>query len=309
MKKITFLLMATLIVVSLNAQNKLQNGGFEEDLTTFTVEEEVGGNTLNVLRRVNNIGSTTTATSNPTSTATTVTEGMWVKRILNTYKIKSIVTTDDKQEGNRSLHYVCPAGITSTGLTAWYRTIASQQKINGGLDATKKYKVTFWAKKDDTAENGIDEIKIWVRDQDKNKTKQMGVTLSDTWEEYTREFDLPSFAGNATFTNAYFGISCPSTYEAGATKYVGVLLDNILLEEKTSTDVNTIKNASFTTYALQNQIIVKGVKAGENISVFNTLGATVATLKANEDVTNININTQGVYLVRVNNSTQKVLVK
>ncbi len=314
MKKITLLLMATFTMVALNAQNKLQNAGFEDDLTTFTVEETKNGTTYNVLRRVANIIHTTTQTSNPTSTAVAVTPGMWVKKAPNSGYLKSIVTTDYKHNGTSALHYRNMAGNGAGNMNKWYQTIACQQKVPNALDKTKKQIIKFWARVDTTSNNECDKVIVWIRADNENTTKSISVNLTGgtTWTEYTVTVDLPAFAAahpTATYTAPYFGVSCPTTYEAGKTKYAGVFLDDISLEQDNTTDVNTVQNASFTTYTLQNQIVVKGVKAGKHISVFNTLGATIATVKANANTTNINIAKQGVYLVQVNNNTQKVLVK
>ncbi len=311
MKKITFLLMATFVMVALNAQNKLQNGGFEGYLTEFTV---IDGTTI-LLRRVAGITHTKTQKTNPTSAEAMVSPGMWLKKAPNTGYLKSIVTRDDKHAGERALHYQNKKGNKAVNMDVWYQTIACQQKVPNAIDKTKKHTVKFWAKVDDTADNVCDKVTVWLRAGNVNKTKSISVDLTGgaTWTEYTVEIDLPGFVAKnptAEFNTSYFGISCPTTYNGeGKTNYAGVLLDDISLEENSSTDVETVKSPSFTTYSLNNQIVVKGVKAGDNITVYNTLGATVATLKANANNTNINVAEQGVYLVRVNNSTQKVFVK
>ncbi len=313
MRKITFLLMATFVMVALNGQNKLQNGGFEDDPATFTVQE----GTNNVLRRVANIVHTTTQTANPTSTAVAVTPGMWVKKAPNSGYLKSIVTTEDKHSGNSALHYQNRAGNGGAKMDVWYQTIACQQKVSNELDKTKKYTVKFWAKVDDTASNVCDKVIVWLRAGNENKTKSISVDLTGgtTWTEYTVTIDLPTFSAThptATYTTSYFGISCPTTYNAeGKTNYAGVFLDDISLEKKkeNSTAVNDVKEQPFTTYSFNNTVYVKGAKAGQNIAVFNTLGAQVKTLKSEQNVTSINIPQKGVYLIRVNETTQKVLVK
>ncbi len=309
MKKITFLLMATFVMVALNGQNKLQNGGFEDDPATFTVKKE--------LRRVHKINAAKTQTANPTSTAVAVTEGMWVKKATNSGYIHSILKTDDKHEGTSSLFYKIGNNCAATGLTAWYNTIACSQKMSAKLDVTKKHTVKFWAKAEDIAKNTCKQVVVWIRDDAKNKTLEKTVKLTGgtTWTEYTVEIDLPTFIagkGQGATDFTYFGVSCPTTYNAqNKTNYVGVLLDDISLEEKkeSSTAVNDVKEQSFTTYSLNNTIYVKGAKAGQNVAVFNTLGTQIKTLKAEQNVTSINIAQKGVYLVRVNGNTQKVLVK
>lgn len=78
---------------------------------------------------------------------------------------------------------------------------------------------------------------------------------------------------------------------------------NIIEEEVTPLDKTSTSNANV--YAEQNNIIVIGVKEGEAISVFTTMGTLVKTIKATNDV-RINVPSNQIYLVRIENKTFKV---
>ncbi|MGC3978023.1 MAG: T9SS type A sorting domain-containing protein [Paludibacteraceae bacterium] len=311
MKKTTLLLFVMFLVISLNAQNKIQNASFEDDINTFTVVES----SANVLMRVANIQDATTQTASPTTaTAVSVANGLWVKKAPNSGYVKGVVVTSDFEDGASSLNLKITSGATQTGLNNWYQCVA-QQKILGGLDNTKKYVAKFWAKVDATANNVCSQVVVFASDNTAkvNITKTIALTGGTTWTEYTTsEFDVPAHIvtnPTANFSTAFFGIGIPTTYDANSkTNYSGVLLDNISLTEVIlGTGTSQLEN-SYKCYVVNNTIKIDGTNEGQEITVFNMLGEKVTSTKATSTNTSIE-SAKGIYLVRIENTTKKIIVK
>ena len=311
MKKITLLFASAIISLSLNAQNLIQNAGFENSPTTFTVVE----GTTNVLMRVAGHYDVTTQTTAPTASAISVTDGLWLKKAPNSGYVKGILTTSDFQEGASCLQLQNKNGSTAAGMTNWYQCVA-QQGISGGLDNTKKYIAKFYAKVDPTAGNVCDKVVAFVTDNTAKVvlSKTVSLTGGTTWTEYTVNFDLPAHIvanPTANFATAYFGIGNPTTYDTSVTpnktNYSGVLLDNISLVEDPNVGID--KNVfTYKCYAHDNQIHIEGLNGGEKVYVFDTLGAKVAETTANGSNVSLNVS-KGIYLVRVANQATKVTVQ
>lgn len=310
MKKITFILVALTAALSLRAQtNLLKNSGFEDDPTTFTVVE----NTANVLMRVAGIQSTTTQKTNPTSAATPVAEGLWVKKAPSSGYIKAVVTTADKQEGASALNLQNRANNSLSGLQGWWQCVL-QQKVAGGLNNSQKYYAKFYAKVDETAGNVCDKVIAFVTDAT-NKTnisKTINMSGGTTWTEYTTPlFDIPEHIINnptANFTTAFFGIGNPTTYnDENKTNYSGVIIDNVRLYADGETGVIDKKvNLAYTVNA--NGLILNALDKNSDVTIFTLDGKTVNSYSAVEGDLEIAL-TKGFYLVKVNNQTAKVLIK
>lgn len=310
MKKITLLSLVAFFFIYSNAQNKILNTGFEEDLSSYTVVE----NTANVLMRVANIQDVTTQTTAPVATATTITDGMWVKKSPNSGYIKGVVVTSDYQEGTSSLNLKINAGTTQTGLNNWYNNIALQ-KISSGLDNTKKYEATFWAKVDGTTNNVCEKVVVFITDNTAkvNITKTITLTGGTTWTEYkTPQFDLPAHISSnptANFAVTYFGIGNPTTYNTeNKTNYSGVLLDNISLAEisPTTSVENLATNLEY--ISTSTGIELREIEVGSQIYVFDLCGMTVYNKPAHTSNVSIPLS-KGIYIVRAGASAVKVLVR
>jgi len=272
MKKITLVM---LLVTSFSAfsfaQNLVTNPGFEADAATFTVVES----TTNVLARVAGLTDVTTQTANPTTTATAIPAGMWVKKAANSGYIKGVVTTSAFNTGASSLNLKITPGTTQTGLTSWYNCVALQ-KIATSLNNNKKYKASVWARLDDTTPNASVNIFLFLTDNTAkvNITKTIALTGGTTWTKYEATFDLPThITANTTanFATAFFGAGMTTTYDgASKTNYSGLLIDDFTLEEDVTTATNetsvTQKAFTLTTNGLF------ASKAGE-LTIYSLSGA------------------------------------
>ena len=312
MKKITLLFAVAIISLSLNAQNLIQNAGFENDPTTFTVLE----NTANVLMRIAGHYDASTQVTQPTLTsAVSVADGLWLKKAPNSGYVKGIVITTDLHEGTSCLQLQNRNGNAATGMTNWYQCVA-QQRINGGLDNTKKYIAKFYAKVDATAGNVCDKVVAFVTDNTAKVvlSKTVSLTGGTAWTEYTVNFDLPAHITanpTANFAIAYFGIGNPTTYDTSVTpnktNYSGVLLDNISLTEDSSVGIDKT-TFNYKCYPQDHQIHIEGLNGGEKVYLFNTLGAKVAEKIADNSRLTFDVG-KGIYLVRVSNQATKIIVK
>ncbi len=84
-------------------------------------------------------------------------------------------------------------------------------------------------------------------------------------------------------------------------------------EEETGGATNTamFNNASIKVYANGSQLVITGVQAGESVAVYNVSGQQIATA-ISTDVTTplvVDVVNTGIYIVRTNNTVQKVIVR
>lgn len=243
-----FLIM-TLVVSSVFArsQNLITNGGFEDSPESFTVVED----SKNVLKRVVNIYDATNDVTFPTAVASTVNAGQWVKKAMTTGDdlVKGVLEKTDVKSGSSSLNL--KIGVMATSGYDKYTNMAVTQKLTTGLNNTKKYVVSFWAKPDATASNNCKSVTVMLTD---NTLKQMLYPLAATvqlssneWTKYSVVLDIPiykTFNSTVDFTTAFlsFGISTTYTTDSPAfTNYSGLLLDDVTMEEYTSPVVRYIK--------------------------------------------------------------------
>jgi predicted RNA-binding protein with TRAM domain len=219
-----------------NVTVSLINAGFEDATSGYTFSES----SINVLRRVDYIYDVTTQTSAPASTpATSITNGMWIKKATNTSYIKGAIVTTDPHAGSSCLNLKITVGTPTNTLDNWNSVIALQKL---SLSNTQKYTVSFWAKIDATASNVASTVTAFIMDNTKRTSLSCAIPLTGgtTWTQYTAIFDIPTFkAANATadFSTAFMGIGLTGTYDAATlkTNYSGVLLDDFSVTPTTAT--------------------------------------------------------------------------
>ena len=247
MRKITLFMLLSVVFFASQAQtNLITDGGFENS-SSYTVTES----TTSVLNRVTVFNPTTTVATNPTTaTATSVGAGMWVLKTTDFAEPRGLITTTDKYSGSNCLNLrINNASATradfSSGSTpdAWKNCVLLQ-KINGGLINTKRYSLSFWARKDDTAGNTMTTVTVFLCDNTTTNPKMMAKALylsgGTTWTQYTVYFDVAGFKTMTTvadFTTAFAGIGILTTTGTNVTNYGGVLIDDISLTEFTGTPV------------------------------------------------------------------------
>jgi len=232
-KTITMMLSIFLSANVLFAQNLITDPGFENDPTTYTVVE--GGK--NVLRRVANIKDETTQTANPASTADNISAGgIWVKRATNTGYIKSIIIDTDRNAGT----YCANLQVQANGASAAWYNATTQQKIIGGLNNSKRYVASVYAKIDPTAGNVLPELWFFVANGGNNDNYTIQAIWVDggaNWAKYSVTFDLAGYvAANSArnFASAWTGIGIKKANNAD---YAGILLDDFSFEEDTTTSL------------------------------------------------------------------------
>lgn len=276
----------------LSAQNLVTNPGFENDPTTYTVVESY----KNVLRRVANIKDETTQTANPTSTADVISAGgIWVKKATTSGYIKSIIIDTDRHAGTYCANLQVQSGVASA---AWYNA-TTQQKIVGGLNNTKRYIASVYAKKDPTAGNVLPELWFFVANGGNNNNYTIQATWVDggaNWAKYSVTFDLPYWLGTTAgtggdFASAWTGIGVK---KATSTDYSGILLDDFSFEVDTTTGIAN-------TYLKGNPIITSREMISSSVSgkldVYNVAGSKILSknIQAGE---NVNLSS-GMYLLQL----------
>ncbi len=291
-KTITLMLGIYLSVNLLLAQNLITNPGFENDPTTYTVVESY----KNVLRRVANIKDETTQTAIPTSTADDISAGgIWVKKATSSGYIKSIIIDTDRNAGTYCANLQVQAGVASA---AWYNA-TTQQKIVGGLNNTKRYIASVYAKKDPTAGNVLPELWFFVANGGNNNNYTIQATWVDggaNWAKYSVTFDLPTWLAGSQgaggdFASAWTGIGVK---KVTSTDYSGILLDDFSFEVDTTTGIAN-------TYLKGNPIITSREMFSTSVSgkldVYNVAGSKILSknIQAGE---NVNLSS-GMYLLQL----------
>lgn len=294
MKKIFTVIVASMAIAVINAQTKnlLKNGDFETEVTTFTVSSD---GTTNELRRVSGHTRKTTETQNPTSAAITVEDGMWVRKGMNSGAIKTNIITNDKHSGTSSLTLINPT------TSAWYHCFA-QQRIDTGLDKTKKYRFRFWAKLDSQTSG---EKQLVVRILDKTGTvlaTKYPKFDQNSWIKY--ESGLIDFNGIAgDYSTIYFGIGL-----SGNGNHAGVMIDDIVLEEDPVTKIEDIKTKRYSCVPVSEGIVYTNLNKGDLIKIYNTTGKLISSAKAHAKNMFFPLD-RGLYIVLTNDTAIKILIK
>ena len=231
MKKITLMMLCIVFLPTFShAQNFISNNGFEDALTTYTVDE----NSTAMLRRTINPESTQTENGTPTSSIVPVTAGMWVKKTYASNYIKAAVMPYMGQNSSTGLNFKITAGSLQSGLTDWHNCTVQQQLPNVLLN-TASYTFSFWARVDDTANNQCNQLVAYLFDATNNVYLSVEIPLTGgtTGTFYTAKFDLPVFLQNHTSAYMkYVGLGLTATYNtSSATFYSGVIIDNLTLTQ------------------------------------------------------------------------------
>lgn len=310
MKSTLLLVLAVSFFVTMQAQNLASNGGFENDVTTFTVNE----NDFNVLRRIGAHLDAVTQTSNPASDAINVTSGMWVMKAPSSSYPRAIVTSDDKYAGMSSLHMYIKPG-SATNYSSWWNHVV-QQKLGTALSASKKYKATIWVRKDDTPENNA-AINFFLGDKQSTTylTKKYDLTGGTTWTKYEHIFDIPAhmaLPANITRTfnwnEAVAGITLVTTMADGLSTYGGILVDDYTIEEYIETSTAKTQQNRKPLHVSDKKI--SSTIAG-NLEIMNVNGMRISKSNISENET-INV-APGIYVLKLittdNSFIQKIIVE
>ncbi len=278
------ILFCCLMAAGVYAQNLVTNPGFEAEASTFTVVE----GTTNVLRRTNNsFWDVVTQTANPTSTAETITAGMWVRKSSSTSYVKGVLTTADFKSGAACMNLKITAGYTGTGfdLVSNARCV-NFQKLTTSLSNTKKYVASVWAKVDATANNQCTDLTFYITDNTAKSIKYTTIPLTGgtTWTKYQTTIDIPAWISThstADFSTAYFGVGIVTIYDATPkTLYSGILLDDVSLTEDNSTTAIETASAYKLTVSgksiLANEAGTFDVYSLQGAKVYQHINATVA---------------------------------
>jgi hypothetical protein len=310
MKKTLLLVLSVSLLASSQAQNLAGNPGFEDNVTTFTVNE----NDFNVLRRVAGHLDATTQTANPASDVVDVTPGMWVLRAQSTGYTRAVVTSDDKHSGLNSLHMYIKPGSTNAYNSWWNHVV--QQKLGTALSATKKYKATVWVRMDDTPSNNA-AINFFLGDKQSNKwmTKKYDITGGATWTKYEHIFDIPAhmaLPANATstfnWTEVVAGITMVTTMEGSLSTYAGIMIDDYTFEEYIETSLPAVNTAVKPLYVSSRNLISS---IGGQLELFAVNGSLLSSVKISENES-VSVNS-GIFIARLVTSKstyiQKIIVE
>ncbi len=242
MKKLTFLMLFTVLAMVADGQELITDGGFENS-GTYTVTES----STSVLKRVTNIydpGTNNCQTTFPTTTAAAITAGQWVKKAGADDGVKAIVLASGANGSSNCLNLKIPSGISTAGYDKWNNCVALQ-KLNTALDNGQKYVVTFWAKQDGAGSNNAGIITVCLVDntlQAVATTNSLAVSVQLTsntnWTKYTVLLDVPkfkSFNSTANFATSFLGFGLNTGYSSSLTNYAGVLIDDISIQQYSGT--------------------------------------------------------------------------
>ena len=199
---------------------------------------------------------------------------------------------------------------TPTNMTVWYNTVASQ-KLPNELDNTKKYIVSVWAKKDAAAGNVCNSLTLYMTDNTKRTLLSKTINLEgdgSVWTKYETEFDIPAHVAEnptADFSVAYAGVGIFTTQTNQITDYSCLYIDDFSVKAEGVTNTASIRREDCLAFVSNGQIVFT---TNENLpySIFNISGRKVV-----EGMT-VNTNSlampHGVYIVKIKNTTQKVIL-
>jgi len=216
-------------------------------------------------------------------------------------------------------------GVYTRGTTTptWQSLVLYQRlpSTAGLMSPSKKYKLTMKLKSGSTPSNGYFYIKhasttkFAVReDYSTGQTYawRLGIeSIPDTWTVYSQYFIFSNSITSATqsttpsgtaFTqaemdNIYIGFY--STTEGGT-----VYVDDVVFEEDTTTGLSPVKKSDNFIVVNNRQISINDYN-GESVSVYNATGQLV--LKTNKAI--FDLDGSGLYIVKMGNKTQRVIVK
>ena len=314
-KQITFLRTGLLVAVMLwgvmggaKAQtNLIGNPGFEDN--TNTVTDVAYSPSTYLLRRVASTAITVTsstlpAPTTPEASTTTVADGVWYKKqSVTTGAATSYYQASDSHSGTNCLMLRNLAGTTTTGII--WSSFNFQQRLS--LSNTKKYTLTFWAKKILT----ISTVKVFIGDKSGNTggavfSVDVSLTGGTTWTKYTVNYDVPYIITQNSaldYTTAYVGIGYDAVYSGSPSKTVTgqVLFDDFSLAESTtpvisSTSSSTTNLKPFPITITFNNSVTDFISSdisvtNGTVSGFSGSGTTYTAnvTPTNEGVVNINI--------------------
>jgi hypothetical protein len=151
-----------------------------------------------------------------------------------------------------------------------------------------------------------------------------GITLSETAMNYTLPESSSQYGLIVATDDSYFLYNIVTstgkgleidTYDAG-TNTGAILMSNAPATRfrflfqfepvSASTGINNT-SADIRVYNRNNAIVIEGINAGETYSVYNAMGAMMASGKANSTVVKVELNNSGVYIVQVGNIVRKIV--
>ena len=229
--------------------SSITNAGFEDAVGNFTVVESAA----NVLMRIGNVYDATTQIVNPTATAISNANGLWVKKCASTGYVKGVVVTSDKHSGTSSLNFKYQNGLNYGAgflLNMWNAATVSQKVST--LSNANKYIISFWAKADGTSPNAVTNVTAFICENSSSKaflSCAIPLTGGTTWTQYSAIFDVPTFKvanSSADFTTAYVGVGLTTTFDPTTfkTNYSGVLLDDFSVSATSTGTVSISTSAS-----------------------------------------------------------------
>ncbi len=284
-----------------NAQTNLVSApGFETDPKLVTVSGD--------LYRVASLYPKVTTSGNPTATSVSVSEGMWVKKAMNSGYIVGKVVATQQHEGANSLNLKITQNTTAAGLQNWYGCVVEQRV---SLANNKKYSASFWAMTDPSAANNqCDSVTVFVCDTTSKVSYAIPVELTGgtAWTQYTVNFDIPAYVAThptAVFTTAFFGLGISTNYDGLAkTLNSSVFVDDISLIESITSGINSPNNG-IKPITVLNDGIVSNVNG--TVQVISYSGKTMENIK----VTNGQFVAfkSGAYVVRVTTGSDAFIQK
>ncbi|MDR2283394.1 MAG: hypothetical protein LBE37_09305, partial [Sphingobacterium sp.] len=125
--------------------NVLDNGSFEQRLKAFAVTEPLYGETYPTLLNCTGFFDETSKMISPTAPATTMEKYMWFERGTTQSQCRIYVSDMEAKSGEKSvaLHNIGGNTSNATATTWMYHNLAQRISLND----TKKYKLTFYAKR------------------------------------------------------------------------------------------------------------------------------------------------------------------
>lgn len=217
--------LVVLLTLSVQAQNLLKDGGFEN-------QKVYENNQVARIASFGDLGKSTQITNPKLNATQDVEEGIWYKRAGNTGYIRATVTNSDYAEGEKSILLSVNKNSPQKNLDKWQSTTLLQFCK---LEGDKSYELTFKVK------NNVDCGKVFVGAVTGNGSIIDGSTwveIGDAWKEYTITVNPKNHKASKGYSKRLmskaaivFGIE--SEYDSNnRSKQVSLLIDDVKLQIK-----------------------------------------------------------------------------
>ncbi len=266
-----------MIAVSISAQNLVQNGGFE-GLDPLPASDVV----------------------------TYSNDGIWRHRKVNNERIGTAYVTDEFHAGSRSLKLHLDELPSTVADFRWYYNYVYQMV---GVDSSKKYTVTFWAKGNYQAQ-----AVLYTKNASNGVTSIAGApktsNLTTDWAQYSLTLDIPAnlpadITPQMVADNTILCLAMPQINKGSPARTIWV--DDVEFSEQVLSSVASEVVNPLSIYVDGKNVFFNNTKS-LSVSVYNLTGSLILSKKI-EPTESISLSNPGCYILKANDYSKKIIIQ